>query len=264
MLKGALHIHSTYSDGEFTLGEVREIFLFAGCSFACMTDHAESFDADTLKAYVSECHLLSDDRFCFIAGLEYECQQRMHVLGLGVTSLVAAKDPQEVIRHIQREGGVSVIAHPADTMFPWIEMFDTLPHGIEAWNSKYDGRYAPRPGTFDLLRRLQERKPEMHAFYGQDLHWKKQFRGLFHQVRYAAPVRAEILAALAHGHYVGIKENLALPSSGNLPLDLLERFRSVSERSRRMRQLIKGIKKMADGFGIAVPTSVKSHLRRFF
>ncbi len=54
-----------------------------------------------------------------------------------------------------------------------------LPRGLETWNSKYDGRYAPRPGTFDLLLRVRERRPDMLAFFGQDLRWKQQFRGLF-------------------------------------------------------------------------------------
>ena len=40
MLRGALHIHSTWSDGEFTLSELRHILVGAGCRFACVTDHA--------------------------------------------------------------------------------------------------------------------------------------------------------------------------------------------------------------------------------
>jgi hypothetical protein len=34
-----------------------------------------------------------------------------------------------------------------------------LHRGIETWNSKYDGRYAPRSGTFALLQRLRQRAP---------------------------------------------------------------------------------------------------------
>jgi aryl-alcohol dehydrogenase-like predicted oxidoreductase len=49
--------------------------------------------------------------------------------------------------------------------------FDPLPDGIEVWNSKYDGRYAPRPGTFEMLARTKVRRPDVRAFYGQDLHW---------------------------------------------------------------------------------------------
>ncbi|MCA1626530.1 MAG: hypothetical protein LC742_00995, partial [Acidobacteria bacterium] len=186
MLKGAIHIHSTYSDGEYTLAELRAVLHGLGCRFACMTDHAEWFDRQKLEAYVAECAALSDDHFQFIAGLEYKCERKMHVLGLGVTSLAQTENPQEVIGHIEREGGVSVIAHPMNSMFPWIESFDALPFGIETWNSKYDGQHAPRPGTFNLLNRLQDRRPEMRAFYGQDLHWKRQPRVLFMMIEGAS------------------------------------------------------------------------------
>ena len=52
MLKGIIHCHSTYSDGEFTLRELREVCLVAGVDFVCMTDHAEAFDESRLRAYV--------------------------------------------------------------------------------------------------------------------------------------------------------------------------------------------------------------------
>src|SRR5262249_2878632 len=162
-----------------------------------VTDHAEAFDQAKRDEYVAECARLSDERFRFIAGLEYGCRDRMHVLGYGVTDLLATIEPEEVIGEIARRGGVSVIAHPTDSPFPWIEGRSVLPAGIEAWNTKYDGRYAPRPRTFALLRRLQQQAPGLLAFYGQDLHWRNQFRGLYTVVRCAAPVREEVLAALA-------------------------------------------------------------------
>src|SRR5947208_1916817 len=79
MLKGALHIHSTYSDGDFSLAELREEFVAAGCRFACISDHADWFDQQKLDAYVRECADRSDDRFQFIPGLEYRCADGMHV-----------------------------------------------------------------------------------------------------------------------------------------------------------------------------------------
>ena len=203
MLKGAMHVHSTYSDGEFTLAELRRVFLDEGCAFVCMTDHAEYFDPDKLRQYQDECQTLSDDQFLFVAGLEYSCEQRMHILGYGATQRVDSQDPETVIRHIDQLGAISVIAHPKTDFFEWIEKFETLPRGIETWNTKYDGRYAPRPETFALLQRLRARKPEMRAFYGQDLHWKKQFRGIFVQLDSAstsAPTKTQgILTALTNG-----------------------------------------------------------------
>ena len=269
MLKGAMHAHSTYSDGEFTLEELRRTYLGEGCSFLCMTDHAEYFDAASVQAYARALREHSDRDFCFVMGLEYECERRTHILGYGA-SLVAnslgvnSKDPQAVIRQIQSQGAIAVIAHPKDEFFPWIEEFVTLPKGIEAWNSKYDGRYAPRPGTFALLQELRRRDPEMHAFYGQDLHWKKQFRGLCVSVECDTNDPAAILQALSAGKYHGHKDALELPSSGVISNDLLCEFGRAHARSHRIRQFLKDGKGTLDRLGIRVPESLKSQLRRIF
>lgn len=264
MLKGAIHIHSTYSDGEFTLPELRALFIAEGCRFVCMTDHAEWLDEPSLAAYIRECAVLSDDKFRFVHGLEYECEQRMHILGYGAAKLASTQDPQQVIRHIDAQGAISVIAHPQETFFSWIETFDTLPAGIEAWNSKYDSRYAPRPGTFALQQRLQQRKPGILAFYGQDLHWKKQFHQLFVHLNCESNESTQILDALRRGEYTGVKANLSLPSSGKVPADLLAEFDRQHRKSDRMRNVFKSGKKALDRMGIKVPASVKAKLRGIF
>ena len=264
MLKGALHIHSTYSDGEFTLEELRRIFLAEDCSFLCMTDHAEYFDDQTIQRYVGECEALSDANFRMVPGLEFRCERNMHILGYHATGLTQATDPQEVIRHIKAQGAVSVIAHPKDDFFEWIESFTTLPQGIETWNSKYDGRYAPRSGTFALLQRLRQRAPAMHAFYGLDLHWKRQFRDFFVTLDCDAPQSGAILAALSAGKYTAQKDDLYLPSSGILPDQLLQHFDRLHARSNRIWRLLKNSKQTLDRLGIRVPESLKAQLRRIF
>lgn len=264
MFKGAIHCHSTYSDGECSLRELREMFMAQGLDFVCMTDHAEFFDAEKLRDYTRECESLSDDRFRFIAGLEYECEQRMHILGYGITTLAHTVNPQDVIRHIENGGGVSVIAHPMDTMFPWIETFDQLPFGIETWNSKYDGRYAPRSGTFQLLSRLKQRKPEMRAFYGTDFHWKNQFRGLSNLVECETVTRDAVLSAMRRGHYSGVKDGFELPSDGELSEETLARFSKINGRYHHWRKLLKKAKKMSGRFGKKLPAPIKSQLRKIF
>jgi PHP domain len=262
MLKGALHIHSTYSDGEFTLAEIRNVFLDKGCSFVCMTDHAEYFDELELKAYSEECNSLSDEKLRFVVGLEYRCEKEMHILGYGATMLAKSQDPQTIIRHIDAQGAISVIAHPKNESFSWIESFERLPQGIETWNSKYDGRYAPRPGTFALVRRLVERQPDMHAFYGQDLHWKKQFRGLFVHVDCESARPDNILRALSAGEFNGQKGELKLPSSGVLQDQLIARFSRSHDQSRRVQRALKEGKRALNQAGIKVPDSIKAQLRR--
>lgn len=264
MIKGAIHIHSTYSDGEFSLRRVKEIFAAAGCDFVCVTDHAEAFDAQQLGAYLHECKSLSGGGFYMIPGLEYECKGRMHILGIAATTLIETKDPEVLIRHIRASGGISVIAHPRETAFSTIERFRELPDGIEVWNSKYDGRYAPRPGTFSLLRRLRERESGVHGYYGQDLHWKMQCRDLTTLVRCAQSTDDQILRALKLGEYFGVKGSLELPSTGDLPATLLDRFGVINRRGRLLKSSLIGMKRCLDQLGVSVPVSVKAPLRRLF
>ncbi|HEY1658741.1 MAG TPA: hypothetical protein VGG14_10375 [Candidatus Sulfotelmatobacter sp.] len=264
MLKGALHIHSKYSDGEFTLAELREIFLAENCSFLCMTDHAEYFDEESLRHYIAECEALSDTQFLLVPGLEYRCERNMHVLGYHATRLIHETDPQEVIRNINSQAAIPVIAHPKDGSFEWIENFAALPRGIETWNTKYDGRYAPRSGTFALLQRLKRRGAGMHAFYGLDLHWKKQFRRFFVFVDCDLLEPGAILAALLAGKYEAQKDDLRLPSSGILPEPLLQDFDRVHARSHRMRRLLKSAKEALDRLSIHIPEWVKTYLRGIF
>jgi predicted metal-dependent phosphoesterase TrpH len=263
-LKGSLHIHSTYSDGEFKLIELREIFLSSGFRFACVTDHAEWFDAAKVDAYVKECAALSDERFQFVPGLEFECEQKMHILGYGMTTRLATRDPVQAIRGIRAAGGIAVIAHPKDEAFAWIESFDELPDGIEAWNTKYDGRFAPRPETFRLIQRLQERRPDLLAFYGQDLHWKKQYRGMFIELHGESTERQHVLQALRSGDYSARNGGIELTSSGAVSEETLAKFSAVQQRYARVRQWLKLMKKATDHVGIPVPGRVKAQLRRIF
>jgi predicted metal-dependent phosphoesterase TrpH len=286
-MRAALHMHSTYSDGEFTLRALRDIFIDAGCRIIAVTDHADSFDAERLARYVSECADLCDERLLLVPGLEFSCRQRMHILGYGVTTRCHSDVPADVIRHIAEQGGVSVIAHPKDEFFDWIRRFDVLPDGIEAWNSKYDGRHAPRPQTFALIRELRHRSPDLLAFYGIDLHWRHQPRDLHirlmptppasHRIesvaRHApsagmpmlepAVTRETLLACLRSGGFEGVTGELRLPSTAELDADTLASFDRRHQRSRRVRYALMQAKRLADAFGLRPPDALKSRLRRW-
>jgi predicted metal-dependent phosphoesterase TrpH len=262
--KAALHVHSTYSDGEFAIPELREKFLGAGCDVVCMADHADAFDEGKLAHYVTECKRHSDQALLFLPGLEFGCIRRMHIVGYGVVSLVDSDDPETVISHIRRSDGIAVIAHPPDALFTLIEGFDILPDGIEGWNSKYDGRYAPRPATFELIRRLQHRQPSLKAFYGQDLHWRKQYAGLFTLLDAEGTEPAAVLAALARGRFEGAKGSIRLPSNGHIDQSTMEAFARASQRSQRFRSAVKFTRKLMGGVVDHFPPSLKAQLRRFF
>lgn len=261
---GALHVHSTFSDGERSLAELRALLLADGCRFAALADHADAFDEARLRAYLDECRNLSDERFVFVPGLEFTCERRMHLVGYGMTVLTDARNPEIVIERIRGEKGIAVIAHPQDAAFSWIESFTVLPDGLEVWNTKYDGRYAPRGRTFRLLYRLQERKPDMLAFYGQDLHWMKQYRGLRVDVEVEKLSPDSLLASLRSGRFSAIRDDLAFPSNGAVDTSLLDQFERTNARAARIRGWLSAANRLRRKVGAEIPAPLKSQLRRFF
>ena len=263
-LRAAMHVHSTWSDGEMPLRDVRDRFVADGCQLVCMADHADTFDNDKLAAYVAECRALSDTRVRVLPGLEFSCAGRMHIVGYGITALVDSADPAVVIDHVRRTGGVSVIAHPAPEHLGQIPAFPVLSDGIEAWNTKYDGSAAPRPAVFELIGMLRKREPHLLAFYGLDYHWKQQFRGMLVDVTLEGPDEQAVLDALRRGRFTAIVGEWRLPSDGNIPPELLEEFGRRNERSSRVRRVLRRVKKLGAPVSRLLPAGVKSQLRRFF
>ena len=265
MIRASLHMHSTWSDGEFSIADLRDLFVAEGCRVICVTDHADAFDEQRVAAYVAECAALSDARALVLPSLEFGCADRTHILGFGVTALTEATGPDAVIAHISDAGGVSVIAHPRTEAFERIASMRTIPDGIEAWNTKYDGKRAPRPETFALIRQLRERRPDLHAFFGIDLHWRRQFRGLHVMLDLpddgTAPTREAVLGALARGAFRGVTSGVELASSGDVPADTLARFAMLQRRSRTLRSVLRGARRLADVVGIRPPAGLKARLR---
>jgi hypothetical protein len=265
-MRAALHVHSTFSDGEFTLLELREKFLRAGCRVVCVVDHAEAFDAERLARFTEGCARHSDGQLLLLPGLEFECRQRLHIVGYGVVTRSASQEPEEIVRHIADQGGVSVIAHPKTEFFDWIRGFSVLPDGIEAWNTKYDGKHAPRPETFELIQELRAQRRALQAFYGIDLHWRHQYSGLLVDLDLSpgTPDRETVLAALRTGHFEGVVQQLRLPSSALVPPALLRDFGRRHRRSQRLRAALRQAKRLVDSISVRAPERLKAQLRRLF
>jgi hypothetical protein len=104
----------------------------------------------------------------------------------------------------------------------------------------------------------------MRAYYGVDLHWRGQHRGLLNLVRCQSNSLEEILGAFARGDYQGVKDDLALPPDGRLPESLLASFQVAHARSVRMRRSVKMVKQALKRCGVSVPAPLKAQLRRIF
>ena len=195
MFKGAIHLHSVYSDGEFTLAELREALVADGLSFACLTDHAEYSDRLLTRDYVAECASLSDDRFRFIPGFEHPCYEGMRARSGSdggrqnagpAESHQAYRPTRRRLDHRAPEGRVlrvdrnirRIAGRDRDLE---LEIRRPLPR---------------RASPHSIARTPAAAQTQMRAYYGVDLHWR-QHRGLLNLVRCRSNSCEEILGLRA-------------------------------------------------------------------
>jgi hypothetical protein len=82
--KANLHCHSTYSDGELTPKQIKEIYLQQGYSIVAFTDH------DILLSHQH----LTDDKFLALNGLELEINESYKVFKDGLNKLLDGVKPR--------------------------------------------------------------------------------------------------------------------------------------------------------------------------
>jgi len=217
-MRGVLHVHSIFSDGEESLERLVKTFIDAGMSFAAVSDHAEVFDEQRMQEYVALCDSLSSDRFLVIPGLEFALKGgSIHILGYGITKRVRASNIEQLVDGIREAGGIVVLAHPPVGSINMIGPVKGKLDGIEVWNGRYDGTIAPRAESFQLLRHIRISNPKAAAYCGIDLHKLGQLqRAVYVDVDAARLERAEIMSALRAGRFTLHGANLVIPSSGTL------------------------------------------------
>ena len=217
-MRGVLHVHSLYSDGEETLERLVETFRDAGISFIAVSDHAEVFDEERMREYVGVCDSLSSAKLLVIPGLEFALKGgTIHILGYGITKRIRTSSMEELVDGIHEAGGIAVLAHPPAGSINLIGAIKTKLDGIEIWNSRYDGTVAPRAESFQLLRRVRLSNQNASAYCGVDLHQAGQARRpVYLEVQTETLSRAEILHALRTGRFTVNGSKMIIPSSGNL------------------------------------------------
>jgi hypothetical protein len=140
---GALHIHTTYSDGTGTFPEVIAAARQAGLRWIIVTDH------DTLEgAPFAGWH----DDLLVIVGHEITPDHN-HFLALNVDSTVSSRlPPQDFVDEVYARGGFGVIAHPDERIknsvkdiYRWDDWTVDGPRqrdgrvvGLELWNLMSD------------------------------------------------------------------------------------------------------------------------------
>jgi PHP domain-containing protein len=217
-MRGVLHVHSIFSDGEETLEQIVATFRDAGMSFVAVSDHAEVFDEGRMRDYVAVCASLSSSNLLVIPGLEFALKGgSIHILGYGITKRVRAAQMDELVDGIHQAGGIAVLAHPPVGSINMIGAVRGKLDGIEVWNGRYDGVVAPRSDSFQLLRKIRSSNMKIAAYGGIDLHKLGQARKpIYVDVKAERLERDDIVEALRGGFFTLHGGNLAIPASGNL------------------------------------------------
>ncbi len=131
---GALHIHSTYSDGSKDVDFIVKQAAKAGLKWIILTDH------NTLKPMIHEGYQYG---VCVIAGTEITPRYSNHLLAFGIKEEISEEiGERNYIEEVHKQNGICFVAHPDESIHrenkqkplrweDWsIDTFD----GLEIWN----------------------------------------------------------------------------------------------------------------------------------
>ena len=133
---GAIHMHSTFSDGT---GEVPDIAKFAdevGLDFILLTDH------NTLRA-LQEGYEKWYGNTLLLVGCEInDKENKNHYLAFGIDEAFTTRTPaKKYVAKVKELGGIGFLAHPHEKRkhkdhpaYPWTEWDTEDFTGIEIWN----------------------------------------------------------------------------------------------------------------------------------
>jgi hypothetical protein len=107
-IKGAIHIHTTYSDGSSDIEDVIKTAQNCELDFIIITDH------DTLKAREEGFEGYHND-LLVIVGYELTPPEDHHYLVLGLDRVIENKEPETFVDEVKENGGVGIITHPDHT-----------------------------------------------------------------------------------------------------------------------------------------------------
>jgi len=138
-----IHIHTKYSDGTKYHKEIAQIAAECGLDVIITTDH--NIFVSGFEGY----HFFYGRQILLIAGEEIHDKNRIpqksHLLTLGTdrSHVRFAGDPQRLVDQINKDGGLSFIAHAYDPALPafgeddlsWEDWSVTGFTGLEIWNN---------------------------------------------------------------------------------------------------------------------------------
>ncbi len=134
---GAIHIHSTYSDGSGTVDEIIKAAQEVGLDYIVLTDH------NTMRARKEGKEGWHDKTFLLVGAELNDKRNLNHYLALGIDKTFSTRiSAKEYVAKVKEKGGIGFIAHPHEERssmkehppYPWNEWDTEDFTGIEIWN----------------------------------------------------------------------------------------------------------------------------------
>lgn len=262
-VKGAFHIHSTYSgDGELELSRIKDLYFSDGYNFLAINEHQHDMDQFKFGRLVDECERLSEREFLLIPGIEFNCY-RNHILGIGIQAYPESVKGDEVIDSIKDSGGFSVWAHPRKNRFSLPDHLIRELDGIEIWNSKFDGKYAPQSEVIRYCTEKRNQTPRLRAVCSVDLHFRTQFRDLAMYCEVNQLTRNSIIESLHEGKYYGSTGSVRVDSTGTVSTSV-GGLHLLNQSNLWLFQKCKALYANLKKHHIVIPTPLKVLARRLF
>src|SRR5438105_1301519 len=149
--KADLHMHSTYSDGVATIGQIlHHVEHHTNLDVIALTDH----DVIEGSLRLRDLWQKGNYRFDLIVGEEISTKEG-HLLALFIEKRIQpGLSMERSIELVHKQGGLAVVAHPLNPIFRHScqrEVLDRIhankdvwPDGIETWNASFCGIGANR------------------------------------------------------------------------------------------------------------------------
>lgn len=264
VVKGAFHLHSTFSrDGEVPLADIKRMFMQDRFHFVAIAEHQHDMDSAKFDALVTECRRLSEPGFLMIPGIEFNCY-RNHILGIGIDAYCPSVAGDDVVPWIKDHRGFAVWAHPKKNEYRLPRHVIEALDGMEIWNSKFDGKYAPRGEVVRYYRERLAYRPQLRPFCSVDFHFRAQFRHVPMYCEVDHLSTEHVLTSLRAGAYFGKTTAFTVTGRGRVEIrgHPLRRLFNVTNLwvFDRCKSLYRGMKRRH----VALPPAMKDLGRRIF
>ena len=134
VVRGAIHIHTTNSDGSGTPDEVAAAAARAGLRFVIFTDHGDAMRAPDSPRYRSGVLAIDAVEVSTSSG-------HVIALGLGRSPYPLRGEPGDVLEDLQRLGAMTIVAHPTSLKADLVWRDDGRPFdGVEWLNGDSEWR----------------------------------------------------------------------------------------------------------------------------